>query len=48
MQILTANHWTDPGTTVEELGKELKELMGITKPWEEQYQLTGQPIPPRD
>ena len=47
MQILTANHHTEPGDPME-LGEELKELKGIVTPYKEQYQLTGPPRAPRD
>ena len=40
MQTLTANHWTELGTPVEELGEGLKKLKGMATPEEEQqYQL---------
>jgi hypothetical protein len=32
MQILTATHQIEPGTPIEELGEELKELKGFTTP----------------
>jgi hypothetical protein len=32
MQILTANHWTEPRTAMEELDKVLKGLPGIATP----------------
>jgi hypothetical protein len=44
MQMLTANHWTEHRDPSEELGEGLKEVKGITTPYEEQqYQLTGTP-----
>jgi hypothetical protein len=30
--MLTANHWTECGVTIEELEKELKELKGVATP----------------
>ena len=40
MLTLTANHWTELGTPVEELGEGLKKLKGMATPEEEQqYQL---------
>jgi len=32
MQILTVNHWTEPGVPMEELGEGLKELNGDYNP----------------
>jgi hypothetical protein len=41
MLTLTANHWTELGTPVEELGKGLKKLKGMATPEEDQqYQVT--------
>jgi hypothetical protein len=37
-----------PGTPMEELGRELKELEGITTPQEERYQLAKPPRASRD
>ena len=41
--MLAADHWTDKGTPMEELGKGLKELTGFAAPKEKQQY---QPIRP--
>ena len=47
-QMLTANHWTEQGTPMEELEKGLKELKGFATPKEkQQYQPTRHPPPPK-
>jgi hypothetical protein len=48
MQILAANHWTEPRDHNGRTREGLKELMGIATPYEEQYRLIGSPIPPKD
>jgi hypothetical protein len=31
--MITANHWTEQGSSVEELKKGLKEMKGFATPW---------------
>jgi hypothetical protein len=44
--MLAANHQTEQGIPMEELGGEMKELKGFATPQEEQHQPTRAPPPP--